>query len=43
MDDTSGAVGEKSYCPCDNQNYCDDVKKTSHDFKFVKFVFLRPN
>jgi len=31
MYDAASTVGEKSDGPGDNQDYCDDVKKISHD------------
>jgi hypothetical protein len=31
----SGTEAEKSDCPCDNQNYCYDIKEISHGMMII--------
>jgi hypothetical protein len=41
VNDAAGAVSKKSDGPGDDQDYCDDVKETSHDCNFYVIIIVR--
>jgi len=40
MDKIPGAEGEEPDCPGDNQDYCNDIKKISHDCFFYDLCYF---